>query len=152
MLTIRNYEQTDWNEIKGIHDGARKIELELAGLSDAFLPLETAAEREGLFEYPGLFVAELEHTVAGFAACTEEELAWLYVDPEKMRRGIGRSLTEYALKKFPGISYVEALKGNEPARKLYENFGFTVTNTETGQMPGNEDFTVEVYVLKRQAP
>ena len=31
----------------------------------------------------------------GFAACTEEELAWLYVDPEHMRRGIGRGLVEF---------------------------------------------------------
>lgn len=149
MLSIRKYEQTDWDDIKRIHDKARKIELQLAGLKDAFLPLETAAQREGLFDYPGLFVAEWEGSVAGFAACTEEELTWLYVDPMLMRKGIGRSLTEHVLKSFPDICYVEALKGNEPAKKLYESLGFTVTGMETGQMPGNESFTVEVYSLRR---
>ena len=69
---------------------ARKIELKLAGLVKAFLPLKVAAEREGLFDYPGLFVAEKGSEVVGFAACTEDELAWLYVDPEYMRRGSDR--------------------------------------------------------------
>lgn len=149
MLTIRTYEQTDWDAISRIHDAARKIELQLAGLEKAFLPLEIAAKKEGLFECPGLFIAEENGKVAGFLACTEEELAWLYIDPLKMRKGIGRKLTEHALKLFPGIYCVEALKGNEPARKLYESFGFALMGTETGQMPGNEDFTVEVYSLRR---
>lgn len=149
MLVIRNYEPTDWNAIARIHDNARKIELKLAGLPEAFLPLEIAARQEGLFEYPGLFVAEQDSKVAGFAACTKEELAWLYVDPIQMRTGIGRSLTAHALTMFPGIHYVEALKGNEPARKLYESFGFSVTETKSGRMPGNERFPVEVYSLFR---
>ena len=149
MRKIRNYEPADWNAIARIHDSARKIELELAGLPEAFLPLEIAAHQEGLFEYPGLFVAEQEGQVVGFCACTKDELAWLYVDPAQMRAGIGRSLTAHALAAFPDIHYIEALKGNEPARKLYESFGFTVTGTESGQMPGNEDFSVEVYTLFR---
>jgi len=149
MLTIRKYEETDWKSIERIHDSARKTELKLAGLEEAFVPLQIAAKRENLFEYPGLFVAEADGAVVGFAACTEEELAWLYVDPSRIRRGIGRRLCEYALTVFPDIRYIEALKGNEPARKLYESFGFSVTGTECGKMPGNEDFSVEVYCMER---
>ena len=47
----------------------RTLELELAGLKDAFLPLEIAAKREGLFDYPGIFAAEENGSVIGFAAC-----------------------------------------------------------------------------------
>lgn len=149
MLTIRTYEAADWDAIERIHDTARKMELKLAGLEEAFLPLKVAAEREELFEYPGLYVAELDGQVVGFTACTEEELAWLYVDPAQMRKGIGRSLSEYAFKMFPDIHHIEALRGNEPARRLYESLGFAVTDIESGQMPGNEAFSVEVYVLRR---
>ena len=149
MTEIRNYNEFDWNAVERIHDCARKIELKLAGLDEAFLPLTIAAEREGLFDYPGLFVAERDGEVVGFAACTEDELAWLYVDPENMRKGIGRMLSEYALNQFPEIRYVEALKGNEPALTLYKSLGFQLIGFRKGQMPGNEDFAVEVYVLRR---
>ncbi len=149
MLTIRNYETGDWDAVERIHDSARKRELELAGMPEAFLPLEIAAKREGLFGYPGLYVAEFEGAVAGFAACTEEELAWLYVDPAQVRKGIGRSLSRYALDRFPGICTIEVLRGNEPARRLYESLGFSVGEIQTGHMPGNEAFTVEVYCMRR---
>ena len=150
MVTIRKYAPDDWSSIERIHDEARKIELKLAGLEEAFLPLSIAAQREDLFEYPGIFVAEMEENVVGFAACTEDELAWLYVDPAYMRKGIGRALAEYALAAFPDICHIEALTGNEPAKALYESLGFKVVSIEKGQMPGNEEFTVEVYSFERK--
>lgn len=150
MITIRDYRPDDWEDIQRIHDAGRRNELKLAGLEDAFLPLSVAAEREGLFDYPGFFVAEENGTAVGFAACTEDELAWLYVDPDRARRGIERRLCEYALERFPEIRYIEALVGNEPARALYETLGFELTGTESGKMPGNEDFSVEVYLLERK--
>ncbi|WP_217958261.1 GNAT family N-acetyltransferase [Acutalibacter muris] len=149
VISIRNYQDMDWDSVSSIHDRARRLELELAGLKEAFLPLRIAAEREGLFDYPGLYVAEENGTVIGFAACTEDELAWLYVAPEKMRRGVGRSLSQYAMKMHPGIRYIEALKGNVPALKLYESLGFRLKGIEEGKMPGNESFTVQVYSLER---
>ena len=148
-ITIRKYAVSDWMAVEKIHDSARKVELQLAGLEAAFVPLKIAAKREGLFEYPGLYVAEEEGAVTGFIACTEEELAWLYVAPACMRKGTGRSLAAYALKMFPDIHYIEVLKGNEPARKLYESMGFTVTGTDSGRMPGNEAFEVKIYVMQR---
>ena len=125
-LQIRTYEETDWSAIEAVHDRARKIELHLAGLEEAFLPLAFAAKREGLLDYPGL-----------------------YVDPAYRRRGVGRKLSEYALEKHPQIDTIETLKGNESARKLYESLGFQVEGVESGQMPGNEAFHVEVYCLCR---
>lgn len=148
-MLYRDYRPEDRQAIGAVHDAARKTELRLAGLEEAFLPLEIAGEREGLFAYPGLFVAEDGGRVRGFAACTEEELAWLYVDPEHMRQGIGRGLVEFALARFPGIRTVEVLVGNTPARALYEKEGFCLTGLEKGRMPGNEAFAVEVWVLSR---
>lgn len=149
MMIIRDYQKTDWDSIERIHDCARKIELCLAGLSDAFLPLSVAAEREGLFDYPGLFVAEREGQVVGFTACTEEELAWLYVAPASMRKGIGRSLATHAMTMFPEIRYIEVLRGNEPAIALYKSLGFRAIGIEKGNMPGNECYSVEVCTFSR---
>lgn len=149
MLAIRPYRPEDFPGIERVHDSARRVELRYAGLEDAFLPLRIAAEREDLFAYPGLFVAELGGEIAGFAACTQEELAWLYVDPAHFRKGVGRALAEHALQRFPGIRRVEVLSGNAPAKALYARLGFVTAATERGRMPGNEAFSVQVDCMER---
>lgn len=150
MLAIRPYRPEDFPGIERVHDRARRVELRYAGLEDAFLPLRIAAEREDLFAYPGLFVAELGGEIAGFAACTQEELAWLYVDPAHFRKGFGRALAEHALQRFPGIRRVEVLSGNAPAQALYARLGFVTAATERGRMPGNEAFSVQVDCMERR--
>lgn len=147
-ICIRPYEERDFERLCQIHDPARKNELELAGLSAAFVPLTIAAQREGLFEYQ-LYVAEFEGQVAGFVAFTEDELAWLYVDSNLTRRGIGSSLIHFALEKMENDVAIEVLAGNAPAIAAYSSFGFTIEETITGSMPGNEDFTVTVHVMKQ---
>ncbi len=146
---IRPYRQEDWNEISRIHDAARMTELTYAGLTDAFLPLEIAAEREGLFDYPGLFVALIDGQIVGFTACDEEELCWLYVDPDRYRQGVGFQLAQYALVQFSEIHSIEVLEGNLPALRLYEKLGFTLEKMVKGKMPGNESFPVEVCCLEK---
>lgn len=150
MLIIRPYRPEDFPGIERVHDRARRVELRYAGLEEAFLPLRIAAEREDLFAYPGLFVAELGGEIAGFAACTQEELAWLYVDPAHFRKGVGRALAEHALQRFPGIRRVEVLSGNAPAQALYARLGFVTAATERGRMPGNEAFSVQVDCMERR--
>ncbi len=150
MLAIRPYRPEDFPGIERVHDRARRVELRYAGLEDAFLPLRIAAEREDLFAYPGLFVAEFGGEIAGFAACTQEELAWLYVDPAHFRKGVGRALAEHALQRFPGIRHVEVLSGNAPAQALYARLGFVTAATERGRMPGNEAFSVQVDCMERR--
>lgn len=115
----------------------------------AFLPLSAVAEEEGLFEYKHVEVALQDDRVVGFCAYSEEEIAWLYVLPEKMRHGIGRQLVAHALDTEKSLYYVEALFGNKPAKKLYESFGFAVKEILCGQMPGNEQFQVKVYSMYR---
>lgn len=146
---IRPYEERDFDSLCRIHDPARKNELRLAGLSDAFLPLTIAAERENLFEYQ-LFVAEFEGEVVGFVAFTKDELAWLYVDVNRTRQGIGSSLIQFALEHMEDDVSVEVLAGNTPAISTYSSFGFSVVETIHGSMPGNEGFAVKVYLMKQK--
>ena len=146
-MTIVPYSSQYWEDIQKVHDPARKQELAMAGLDAAFLPLTVAAEREDLFVYH-LYVAVEENTAVGFTAFTEDELAWLYVRPDRQRRGIGRALAEYALSRMEeGEKSVEVLCGNEPARSLYRSLGFTKETIVHGVMPGNETFPVTVWQL-----
>ena len=146
---IRPYEKKDYEAVSRIHDAARKIELALANLSDAFLPFSVASEREDFFHYPHSDVATWGNEVVGFSAYTDEELAWLYICPTLHRQGIASALIANALKTQPGICEIEVLVGNEPAKALYETFGFTLEKIVSGVMPGNETFPVKVYCMHK---
>ena len=148
-MRIVEYTPTYWEDIQKVHDPARMQELTYAGLKEAFLPLTVAAEREYLFDY-FLYVAVEESTAVGFTAFTEDELAWLYVHPDYQRKGIGRALAEFALKKMTEEEKsVEVLFGNEPARNLYHSLGFTNERIVHGVMPGNESFPVSVWQMTK---
>ena len=146
-MEIIRYSCEYWEGIEQAHDAARKQELALAGLEDAFLPLTIAAEREDLFDYH-VYIAKEADAVLGFVAFTEEELAWLYVHPDYQRQGVGRKLAEYALKQMDAEEKsVEVLWGNTPARNLYRSLGFTKETIVHGWMPGNERFAVTVWQM-----
>ncbi|MCM1102733.1 MAG: GNAT family N-acetyltransferase [Clostridium sp.] len=161
-IFIRPYRDADFARICEIHDPARKNELALAGLEDAFLPLSVAAGREGLFDYQ-ILIAEYDGIAAGFAAFSPDEIAWLYVDTAYCRRGIGKALLNHALqcraKSIRSVDAetlencadvrIEVLSGNLPAIALYSSFGFKIMETLSGQMPGNEQFHVTVHVMGR---
>lgn len=148
---IRPYEPRDWPRLMEIHDRARRDELALAGLSDAFVPLAQAAVSECLFD-DTVIVAESGGRVAAFAATDGDELAWLYVDPDLAGRGFGSALVRYVIDRHAGQAlHLEVLAGNEPARRLYEKFGFQTVETATGRMPGNERFAVTVLCMERAA-
>lgn len=149
--TIRPYQNTDFPALESIHDPARMNELSLAGLSPAFLPLAIAAEREGLFDYE-ILVAEQDGQPLGFVAYSEDELAWLYVAPTAQGQGLGKALVQAVLERKPKRPfYVEVLKGNYPAKNLYESFGFTLKECLTGKLPGNEAYEVEVWFMQLEA-
>lgn len=148
-IKIRPYISSDYNYICDIHDAARKTELALASLDAAFLPFSLAAERENFFDYPHIDVADVNNVAVAFCAYTDDELAWLYVSPNMMRKGIGRKLAAMALETEPGIKHIEVLYGNEPAKRLYESMGFYVQKIEEGVMPGNESYHVKVYSMCR---
>lgn len=148
-IVIRPYAPGDWQRIMEIHDEARQKELALAGLADAFVPLVEAAEREGLFDYT-IRVAVVDGSVQGFVAYTEDELAWLYVDPAAGRRGIGTKLTQYVIANTVVRPLcIEVLAGNHAALALYQAMGFEIVDTASGSMPGNESFLVTVNCLEK---
>lgn len=146
-MKIREYVIDDWTRICEIHDAARKDELSSAGLEDAFLSMEETAENEGFFDYRVL-VAEIDGMVQAFAAFSDTELSWLYVDPSCYGVGLGFALVKAALLATGASLSVEVLDGNERALSLYEKAGFAVVGRTTGRMPGNERFAVSVTELR----
>lgn len=149
-ILIRDYRQQDWSRIEEIHDNARKIELHLAGLDDAFVPLEQAAVNEGLFDYT-VCVALINDNVVGFVAYSDDEIAWLYVAPDSMRQGVGKSLIMHVIENTTHRPLeLEVLVGNNPALYLYETMGFETIEICSGVMPGNESFEVKVHCMQQK--
>lgn len=148
-IIIRDYKQQDWARIEEIHDSARKIELHLAGLDDAFVPLAQAAVNEGLFDYT-ICVALINDNVVGFVAYSDDEIAWLYVDPDSMRQGVGKSLIMHVIENTTRPLELEVLVGNNPALHLYEAMGFETTEICSDVMPGNESFEVTVHSMQQK--
>jgi len=59
----------------------------------------------------------------------------MYVTPNQRGRGLGRLLLEYAVnhaRQLPGLEEINlaVTVGNEPARRLYERFGFVFSHRE----------------------
>lgn len=145
-MHIRPYTAEDWERVCQIHDAGRRDELAAAGLAAAFLTLEQTAENEGFHDYV-LRVAEVGGEVVGFVAFTDDELAWLYVDPGSYGKGIGTSLILAALLETKSPMSAEVLDGNAAAIAVYSKAGFQIVGSEQGVMPGNASFRVSVTVL-----
>jgi ribosomal protein S18 acetylase RimI-like enzyme len=146
-MKIRRYLNSDWTRLCAIHDLARMDELRGANLVEAFLPLEVAAEREGLFEYD-ILVAEENGVAFGFVAYNQEELAWLYVDPNRYRQGLGSLLARAVMEARPEGLSIEVLQGNQAALDFYRSLGFVEHAVINGWMPGNEQYAVTVHCLE----
>ncbi len=147
-IEIRPYEPTDWPRLCQIHDTSRLDELRLTVGTDAFLSLAQTADTEGLFD-DQLFVAEVDQIVRGFIAYSDEELAWLYVDPQFYRKGVGRALVRHAATHSAPEMIIEVLEGNTPALDLYLSEGFEIIKRIEGQLEGNEGFAAVGLVLQR---
>lgn len=150
-IAVRPYSDGDWDAIARIHDAARLDELRDSAGVEAFLTLAQTAEAEGLFDGQ-LWVAEADGTVAGFLALDEDEVTWLYVDPQRYRLGVGRALLRHALAAAGPRVEVTVLDGNPAALALYRSEGFTITETRTGPLVGNETFVATGHIMHRDAP
>ena len=74
--------------------------------------------------------------VVGFAGIDAPYLAWLYVDPDHYRRGIGRTLLRHCLDRLDTDAWTLACGNNTAAIELYLSEGFVVENRFIGENAG----------------
>ncbi len=147
MIEIRKYKKSDWNRLCEIHDEGRMLELEGSVDLKAFKTLEQTAESEGLFE-DNLYVATDNKKVVGFIAFNSEEINWLYTDPKLFRKGIGKTLVEFALQFCGDIVTLDVLSENHMALSFYEKMGFVKKKLVKGHLEGNESFPAAGWLME----
>ncbi len=134
-ITLREYQDGDWEAICLVHDLARPDELQGSCDPRAFIPIALDPEVDDLRRC-AKHVACHGARVAGFVGVSGDYLAWLYVDPEYYGRGIGRRLLRLVLPLLGPAAWTIVLDGNARALRLYESEGFAVARTYTGDNAG----------------
>jgi ribosomal protein S18 acetylase RimI-like enzyme len=100
-------------------------------------------------------------TLAGTAALIKETklklkhramIAAVYVKPDYRDKGAGRKLIEAALAEACSDPVIEQVtlsveSGNEPAKRLYASFGFTVYGVEKRALKIGEDYYDEEHMI-----
>ena len=134
-MEIRDFQDSDWDDLCRVHDRARPRELDGSCDPRGFIPLAEDPEAEDL-KRCRIFVAVEGPQVVGFVAHNVDYLAWLYVDPALHRSGIGRALLRRVLPLMGPTAWTITLAGNLPALRLYESEGFVIVRTFEGDNAG----------------
>lgn len=134
-ITLRPYRDSDWEAICVVHDRARPRELEGSCDARAFVPLAEDSTATDIHRCRKQVACDGDRVV-GFVGVDGTYLAWLYVDPDYTRRGIGRRMLRWAIEQVDGDASTVVLEGNASARHLYESEGFVVTRRFSGDNAG----------------
>ncbi len=119
-------------EIRNVFQVSYKIEAQLLGARN-FPPLSRSIQSfiNSANAFYGFYTNK--QLVAVLEMKKEQEsmlIQSLVVHPDFFRRGIARKLIEFILQKSDSNQFaVETGKDNDPARKLYESFGFQLVKT-----------------------
>jgi ribosomal protein S18 acetylase RimI-like enzyme len=146
-LLTRLYTNSDWDEVRIIHDLARPIELEGSCDPRAFVPLADDEKDLKEFQQCQKLVACLDDRITGFVGIDGGRIGWLYVNPADTGCGIGRYLVRTALDRLKNKASVYVLDGNSRAIKLYQSEGFTIVSSFKSD---NNGYTCTVLKMSEQ--
>lgn len=83
-----------------------------------------------------LCVRDEENTIKAFMGIEDFKIEMLFVSDECRRKGIGKSLVEYAVKTL-NVNYVDVNEQNPQALGFYEHVGFEVFKKSEFDEQGN---------------
>lgn len=85
-----------------------------------------------------LWVAVMDRQRVAFMAINAAFIDQLYVHPDYWRRGIGRTLLDFARRLSPDHLWLYTLQINQPARAFYETHGFVAEKFGVSPPPESE--------------
>lgn len=124
-MSIRKYEDKDFSSVLSIYNRSKLDELKFEEAEFTLLPLDQDEKRLSGLMASEIYVTELDD-IAAYGAVYGSEIRALFVDPLQRGRGIGKALLELLLSKVEGEARLFVAKTNEPAKALYQAYGFNV--------------------------
>ena len=124
-------------------------------------PWSEKAFQNELKQPQGVFlVGHLGAQVVGYAGAwvlvDEAHIITVAVHPDHLRNGFARRLIQTLLaecfEKGARCATLEVRRGNDPAIKLYESFGFKVAATRKGYYPDNHEDALVMWLHTMEAP
>jgi putative acetyltransferase len=76
-----------------------------------------------------IYVYQEKGQIFGFGAICGNEIRALFVPPEHRGKGVGKELLEFLLSNIQGQPCLYVASTNQPAKNLYQRYGFGVTDT-----------------------
>jgi len=126
-MSIRSFSDDDFSTILDIYAQSKLDELRFEKMEFELLPLENDENRLTQLKESDIYVYE-DEGVIGYGALFGSEIRALFVCPSARGKGIGKSLLEFLLLKVTGTANLYVAKTNIPAKQLYKNYGFKVTD------------------------
>jgi len=144
-VTIRDYQNDDWNSVLTIFAKAKPDELLNSCDKNDIVPLD---QDEGLlrsFKSSKIFIAEQDREIVGYVGYEKSLISFLFVDPAHYKKGIGSTLLKYVLPLIGEKAWLRVAKNNIPALELYKKFHFKIAKEYSGKY--NNKIPLEVYIL-----
>lgn len=125
-MPIRPYREDDFPAVLNIYAKSKLDEFAYENQQFELLPLEQDPRRFKSFITSQVSVYEAGSTLA-YASQIGADLTSLFVHHDGRGKGIGRALMQHMLNKVEGAATLYVTKSNPPAKRLYEQFGFVIT-------------------------
>ncbi|MGH0001157.1 N-acetyltransferase family protein [Pseudovibrio ascidiaceicola] len=126
-MPIRPYHETDFPDVLEIYAASKLDELIYEDQHLQLLPLDQDPKRLEGFRNSRVFVFE-QDGVKAYGAQNQSEITALFVHPQGRGAGVGKRLLQFLLEGIKGEATLYVAKSNLPAKRLYEQFGFVITN------------------------
>lgn len=128
-MSIRKFKENDLTQIFDIYAASKLDELSFEPKTFTLLPLDRDSGRLSQLMESDIYLYQDHEKISGYGAVCGDEIRALFVRPECRGKGIGRMLLEFLLSRTNGRPSLYVARSNEPAKRLYRQYGFKVTDT-----------------------
>ncbi|MCF6443014.1 GNAT family N-acetyltransferase, partial [Pseudoalteromonas luteoviolacea] len=126
-MNIREFRDKDYPRVLEIYSKSKLDELRFEKKKFKLLPLENDEKRLPALKESKIYVFD-DGQVLGYGALYNSEIRALFVCPKARGKGIGKQILAFLLSQISGEANLFVAQTNKPAKKLYEAYGFEVSD------------------------
>ena len=148
-MILREYKDTDWEEVKEIYNLAKPDEMRGSVDLRALILLKDDEKNIELFHDSRIYVIEKDNILLGFGGNKGNCISWLFVHPNHRRKGVAKLIIEQILSQLTGTIKLNVAKNNIAAMALYNKFGFKIEREFEGNYNGYKSQAMTLCLEKK---